>query len=501
MESSPEPLVDSTPRTPPDVAGAGLRQLTAVARRLGEGDLGIAVPFTDHNDALGDMARAVAGLQQRLQDAAEEARGRRQLTAVEEELSPDGILVIGPGERVGSWNRRFAALWAPPDGLLYAGAPAAPLLQAAAAGVRHRPTFLRPLTGDVPEDGTVTHDEVALKDGRTFERHARIILDVAGSIVGRVAFFRDITARKRMEDQLQVLMQAVEHSPVAIMVTDAAGLIEYVNPKFAENTGFSPAEAIGHSPSILKSGLTPPETYRELWTTIRSARIWQGELYNRKKDGSYIWARTYIAPVRGGGGTIVHFVSVQEDITARKEEEMRIWRQAHFDQLTGLPNRTLFDDRLLQELNRARRHHRVLAVMFVDLDRFKQVNDTMGHEAGDRLLEQVAERLKSCVRETDTVSRMGGDEFVILLADLARIGEAAEVCRRILADLGCPFDLGMDRTACIGVSIGVSLFPRDGDNPANLLKSADVAMYWSKSSGRNTFRFFSTTPHDLLDDL
>jgi diguanylate cyclase (GGDEF)-like protein/PAS domain S-box-containing protein len=304
--------------------------------------------------------------------------------------------------------------------------------------------------------------------------------------------------RVRLEERVLSLLGAVEHIPVSIIITSRRGIIEYVNPKFVESSGFSTEEVIGQKPSLFKSGQTAVEIYREMWRTILAGKEWRGEFYNRRKSGELYWEKSSIAPIHGPDGQIRHFIAVKEDITERKDAELRVWRQAHFDPLTELPNRILFDDRLSQAIARSNRSGLFLALMFVDLDHFKAVNDTQGHEAGDELLRETGIRLKTCVRESDTVSRVGGDEFVILLSDLNRDEEAGEVAQRIIAAVSAPYQLtGGD--AGIGVSIGIAVYPRDGHTAASLLKNADAAMYRSKAGGRNTFRFFSSDPVAYLD--
>ncbi|HEY0834792.1 MAG TPA: diguanylate cyclase [Azospirillum sp.] len=342
-------------------------------------------------------------------------------------------------------------------------------------------------TVEVPETGRADEIGAMARAVDVFKRNA---LDLrAGE-----------SERARLEERMRTLLAAVEHCPVPILITDARGVIQYVNPKFVDASGYTADEVIGRTPSMFKSGHTPPDVYRSLWRTVRAGQEWRGEFYNRRKTGECYWENTSIAPITGPDGAISHFVAVKEDITERKDAERRAWQQAHFDPLTELPNRVLFDDRLNQAIARSNRSGRLLALMFVDLDHFKQVNDRLGHEAGDELLQEVAYRLKACVRECDTVSRLGGDEFVILLTDLNREEEAGEVAGRIVAALSRPFELDAGE-AGIGVSVGIAIYPRDGHTPAQLMKNADAAMYWCKAGGRNTFRYFSTDPVAYLEGL
>jgi len=214
-------------------------------------------------------------------------------------------------------------------------------------------------------------------------------------------------------------------------------------------------------------------------------------LRNRRKDGSLYWEYTAISPVRDDRGEITHFVCVKEDVTGRKEADLLNWRRANFDQVTALPNRVLFKDRLTQALVRARRARTRVAVMFIDLDRFKAVNDTLGHEIGDEVLRQVGRRLADCMRDSDTVARLGGDEFTAILPNPGPEKAITRVASRILDALRQPFDAGNGQQAFIGGSIGIAVFPDDGLDPDLLLKNADQAMYRAKETGRNTYQFFT----------
>ncbi|HEX9080445.1 MAG TPA: PAS domain S-box protein [Desulfuromonadaceae bacterium] len=312
------------------------------------------------------------------------------------------------------------------------------------------------------------------------------------SLQGRkmqLVHWRDITERKRIESALGKLSTAVEQSPVAIVITDSAGAIEYANPKFYRMTGYTAEETLGQNPRILKAGTQPPELYRELWETITAGREWQGEFHNRSREGRLFWENASISPIRNVSGVITHFVAVKEDITERKLLQEQLAHMAHFDSLTGLPNRALFFDRAGQAVAFARREKRRCGILFVDLDGFKNVNDTHGHETGDRLLCLAAERIRSSLRESDTVARMGGDEFTVILTTLRERNDAALVADKILGRLVQPFVIG-DAVCHIGASIGISIFPDDADDAEKLLHGADSAMYDVKRSGKGTYRFF-----------
>ncbi|HYD67247.1 sensor domain-containing diguanylate cyclase [Azospirillum sp.] len=312
-----------------------------------------------------------------------------------------------------------------------------------------------------------------------------------GGLGGVVGVVVDVTERRHAEARMAALTKALDYSPAPILITDAQGLITYVNAAFTATTGYQPDEVVGRSPRVLR-GETPEPVYRELWATITAGRVWHGEFRNRRKTGELYWEKASIAPILAADGRIVSYVAVKEDVTEQKRAAERMWEQANFDPLTGLPNRTMLHDRLLQALDGARHGVGRVALLYVDLDRFKPVNDSFGHEAGDALLAQVATRLRACVRDSDTVARLGGDEFVVLMP-VRDDAEADQVARRILEALQRPFPLDAreDGEVGIGASIGISVYPRDGADAEGLLKNADAAMYAAKQAGRDTVRFFS----------
>jgi len=312
-----------------------------------------------------------------------------------------------------------------------------------------------------------------------------------GGKKGLLTATRKGEGRKAMEARLRILVKAVEQSPVSIIVTDAQGVIEYANPKFCQTTGYTLEEVLGQTPRILKSGCLGEEFYRELWRTILAGEEWHGVFHNRTKGGELLWELGSISPIRDDAGVVTHFVSVKEDFTEIKRMQDQMDHLAHHDQLTGLPNRTLFYDRLQQALVLARRREQQLALFYLDLDGFKAVNDRHGHEEGDHLLKMVAQRLASCVRESDTVARMGGDEFTVLLLDPAGAEAAQRVACVILELLSRPF-VHEGITSTLGVSIGISFYPQDGEDPDQLLFRADAAMYQVKNGSKNHFRFWAS---------
>ena len=306
---------------------------------------------------------------------------------------------------------------------------------------------------------------------------------------------RHALVRQRLESRLRLFEAALNSAANGIMITDVNATIEWANPAFTKMTGIALAEAVGRKANeVLNSGKQDTEFYRRMWETILDGRIWSGELINRRRDGSLYDEALTISPVTNSNGSIQHFVAIKQDISARKATEERVQHLAHHDQLTDLPNRVLLSDRLFQSLAQARRDRSTLALMFLDLDQFKPVNDTLGHDIGDLLLKEVALRLQACVpRDADTVSRLGGDEFVILLAQIDKASDAVLVAGKILAAIERPFCIG-PHVIGISASIGIAVYPQHGEDVNQLLKNADTAMYLAKKTGRNCYRFFRQIP-------
>jgi len=354
-------------------------------------------------------------------------------------------------------------------------------------GLDDQCTYCR-LSG-VIEDGETVRYQPSTADGRHFDIVAAPIKNSDGTI-SKLEIINDITDRRRAEDQARTLSQVVEQSPVTVMITDTNGAITYVNQAFEETSGYKLEEVLGKNPRILKSGKTPPNHYRELWQALVNGRPWNGEIQNRKKNGDLFWEHAWIAPVTNSEGTITDYLAVKEDITQRKLHEETILHQAHYDSLTTLPNRLLSLDRLGQLLKESERESEQVAVLFLDLDDFKKINDTLGHEAGDQLLIQCAQRLGSILRSKDTVGRLGGDEFIILLGSLENGEQAQPVAENILSVFRQPFAV-QGRELTVSASIGISLYPSDGDNSSELLRNADAAMYHAKQQGRNTYTYFT----------
>jgi len=332
---------------------------------------------------------------------------------------------------------------------------------------------------------------------RWFYFWSMLTLLLAG-IVGGVALYifkvnrrlgNSLDELKKNELRLNLLSSAIEHSPTSVIITDADSLIEYVNPHFTIETGYTSDEVIGKKPSILQSGQISPETYQAMWAQLLRGEVWTGELINRRKNGEVYWEEAHIAPVRDEKGKTRHYVAVKVDVSERKQVNDKLAYLAHHDSLTHLPNRTLFFERLAQGLALAKRNKTRLALMYIDLDRFKPVNDTYGHAVGDILLQQAAERMKQCLRESDTVGRIGGDEFVALTLNVSDEHSAFLLAEKMRTALSQVFAIaGNDHS--ISASIGVAIYPDHGSSEIELAKKADIAMYAAKAGGRDQVRLY-----------
>lgn len=291
--------------------------------------------------------------------------------------------------------------------------------------------------------------------------------------------------------RLDLFAQVFQNSGEAIMITDANRNIVAMNPSFTAITHYSAEEVIGENPRVLGSGRQSPEFYQAMWKSIDETGRWQGEIWNRRRNGDVYPEWLSIGTVRDQHGTVTNYIGVFNDITERKAAEQHIQFLAHYDPLTKLPNRRLFEDRIEQALALCRRKDKKAALLFLDVDRFKGINDSLGHLSGDQLLQSVAERLQYCVRESDTVCRRGGDEFMILLPEIDTTEDAAQVAAAIVSAMS-EAHFVEDYHLIVSFSIGISVFPHDGADSQALIKNADAAMYHAKENGRNNFQFFTS---------
>jgi diguanylate cyclase (GGDEF)-like protein/PAS domain S-box-containing protein len=359
---------------------------------------------------------------------------------------------------------------------------------------------------------TISNDDSLLAARNLLEeKHIRHIgvVDHSGALMGLLSF-SDILAtlqyeyvhrldealRERDEallrsrKDLHLARRIIESSLDGIMIANGQGLIEFVNPAFTQLTGYTPEEILGKAPSVLKSGRHDAAFYEAMWRSLDVNGFWQGEIWNRRKNGEVYPEWLTINVIMDEDGKVAQYAAIFTDITERKKTEERIKNLAYFDVLTGLPNRRLLTDRLQVAVANAHRHGHQLAIMFLDLDLFKRINDTLGHGVGDQVLIETGKRLAHCVREGDTVARLGGDEFTVLLPELDHVEDAAKLAERVIAQVKQPFIID-DHELYVTTSIGIAVYPEDGTTVEALIKNADTAMYRAKDLGRNSYQLYT----------
>lgn len=321
------------------------------------------------------------------------------------------------------------------------------------------------------------------------------------------ALNQELNARKQAEESLRLASLIYENSSEGMLVTDADNHIVAINPAFTHITGYELEDVLGKDPACFSSGRHSPDFYRAMWNELDHTGQWQGEIWDRRKNGEVHAKYLTINTIKNADGSVYCRVALFLDITEKKLSEEFIWHQANFDALTQLPNRSMFQDRLAQEVKKAHRGNVSFALLFIDLDLFKEINDTLGHHVGDLLLLEAAKRISDCVRDVDTVSRLGGDEFTVILSELHDTRGVEHVAANILEKLAAPYTLGEEVVHVTG-SIGITLYPRDATDPEGLLKNADQAMYVAKNMGRNLYSYFTPSLQEaahsrlrLINDL
>jgi len=348
------------------------------------------------------------------------------------------------------------------------------------------------------ESGGVVCNEIEFvrKDGRVIWvalRGAALHNNRADSIW----VFVDITEHKQVKDKLKLAASVFSHAREGITITDAKGTILDVNGTFTQTTGYSREEAIGQNTRILQSGRQSPEFYADMWKALLEEDYWYGEVWNRRKNGEVYAEMKTISAVRDQHGITTNYIALCTDITPMKEHQEQLEHIAHYDILTNLPNRSLLGDRLSQAMLQCSRHQQALAVVFLDLDGFKEVNDSHGHDLGDELLIALSARMKVALREGDTLARLGGDEFVAVLTDLAQVEDCEPVLERLLLAASESITVG-DIVFNVSASIGVTLYPQDSVDADQLMRHADQAMYVAKESGKNRYHLFDTVQDDAV---
>ncbi|WP_298393013.1 EAL domain-containing protein [uncultured Azonexus sp.] len=332
---------------------------------------------------------------------------------------------------------------------------------------------------------------MVMPDGRVKQIRERgeTFYDEAGKPLRSIGTAQDITDIRLLESQMQLLGSAFHHSGEAIMITDHNNRILTVNAAFTMLTGYSQEEVAGQDPRMLSAGRTSREDYKRMWAAIKEKSFWQGEIWDRRKDGGVYPKWLSVSVIRDEQGDIRYHIAHFTDVSTERATEAKIHYMAHHDMLTGLNNRFSLKDRLEHALAVARRESARVALLFIDLDRFKVINDTLGHHVGDELLIHVSRRLRQCVRESDLVARLGGDEFVVMLSGIEHSSSVAMVAEKLVMRVGEPYPVGA-HTLYTTPSIGIAIYPMDGEDGETLMRNADAAMYHAKSAGRNNFQFF-----------
>lgn len=365
------------------------------------------------------------------------------------------------------------------------------------------PVFRQIMAGDLPS-AQYFENHIQAKDGAQYliAWHNGYFRDEQGNIAGTISSGEDITVRQQQQAKLRKLSQAIEQNPESVIITDLKGNIEYVNAALLRNTGYARDDIIGQNPRMLKSGKTPRRTYESQWAALTRGEVWQGEFINKRRDGSEYTVAAIISVVNDDDGKPTHYLAVEQDVTERHQAEQTIHTLAYYDTLTGLANRTLLMDRVQMVLPFARRQKRQDALIVINLDRFKTLNDARGQETGDALLKQVAQRLTGIVREGDVLSRPGGDEFAMLLPELASRGEdatlrALHIAANIHSVLRQSFELNGEQ-AVLTASLGIALFPQgEADTPVDILRRANTALHQAKAKGGGCSTFFESSMDTL----
>lgn len=408
------------------------------------------------------------------------------------ESTMDGILICDRENHIVGCNEKFVSMWRIPKEIIASGDEMKALKYVLDQVVDPDTLFklVTRLYDNIEEKGDL--GEIEFKDGRVFERYSQP-QRLGNEIVGRVWSFRDITARKRAEEALRLQERAIESSPHGIIITDVTlndNPIIYVNPAFERITGYKRDEVMGKNCRFLQGMERDQPGLRRVHLALQENREEYVVLRNYRKDGTLFWNQLHIAPVFEPSNKVKHFVGIVMDITNQKELEDQLLHQATHDHLTSLPNRSLLMDRIEQTIIQARRTGLTFALLFLDLDRFKIVNDGLGHILGDQILKVIAERLLRNVREIDTVARMGGDEFIVIFSSIENEEYAFIQAKKLLEEIAKPIPIE-NKEVNVTTSIGIGFYPKDGEDVESLLKNADMSMYLAKEQGRNNFQTYT----------
>ena len=468
---------------------SSLQELAHGAKKIGEGDLEFRIEVKS-GDEIGRLAGAFNDMTVARKTAEEDIQivGEKYHTLFE--YAQDGIVIFDPDSRqiieanemaaskLGYTSDEFHALKI--DEYMKVG-----------FDLEQDANYIKIMNGQSAlfeeshrrKDGSLMPVEVSAK---LFSYYGRMVVQMV---------VRDITARKKADEELKLAAKVFESSSEGVIVTDENAIIQSINPAFAAITGYSAKEAIGKPASLLKSDRQNSTFYQRMWEALHKTGLWHGEIWNRRKDGEVYPESLSISAIKDESGKTVQYAGVFTDITELKQSQDELKHQAFHDSLTGLPNRNLFQDRLDVALSHAHRSGGRLAVMFIDLDNFKHINDSLGHATGDQFLKRVANILSECLREDDSVARVGGDEFVIIVEHIFSEQDPINVAKRIIQKLSSAIVID-GRDLYVGASIGVTYYPEDGDDAETLIKNADMAMYRAKEAGKNNFQLFTPTMNE-----
>jgi len=350
-------------------------------------------------------------------------------------------------------------------------------IESAIAEYLHKGVLHTPLRQYRCKDGAMLFIESTIQVGSSDNKQYIIVT------------MRDVTEWQQLQNRLRLASQVFDSASDGIVVTDVQGIIKFANPAFLQTTGYSLEEVLGKTMGILKSGKQDEHFYHNMWSLLQETGQWQGEIWNKRKNGEVYPEWLVVNAIKNNLGQVTLYAGIYRDLSERMKYEQQIKYQAYHDGLTGLPNRRSFYEKIHECILMAKRYQHIVAIMFVDLDGFKSVNDNFGHDIGDLLLKETGKRLQKCVRETDIVARMGGDEFTLILPEIIMKKDANKVAKQINEVLHETFALS-GHSITISSSIGISIFPDDGDNEEILVKKADDAMYKAKQAGKNTYRVY-----------
>lgn len=470
-----------------------IQRLASYCRQLAKGNYDTRIDHP-HGDEIGQLAQALnqsAGtIGKLLRAIAHERKELQRTSAMFHGVARNavtGVFVIDGDMRFRYVNTKLAEMFGYlPEEMSNALSVEDLLISPDSDGWWHQ------LAGHTRQRDTPLHYETQVRhrDGTPLDIEvfaSRMVLDGAPAVIGIVL---NVTERKQAEASLRRAALVYANTSEAVVVTDADGIILDINPAFTEITGYSPDEALGRPMSLLSSGFHGRDFYNAMWRSLHETGKWSGDIRNRRKDGSEYVERLTIDTSYNENGTVNCHIGLFSDVTAERHKEETIWRQAHYDHLTGLSNRKMFHEELERAMEEAASTGGSMALIYMDLDYFKEVNDSLGHDVGDELLQEVAGRLRRAVRERDLVARLGGDEFTLILHNASQRAHVDEVCRRVLASVSEPYLFGQ-HSISVSASLGVTFYPHDGSTITELMQNADLAMYSAKDAGRNQFRHFT----------